>query len=345
MSAELFVMAGRSVTSTCDKMVKCSIEQLLASIRKPKDNIALQIKSLRNIFVLDKKRYSQLKKQLPFFVCGTFNPPYRKKENFASTQLFTVDIDNIGQKNINIEELKLVLMGDSRLMMMFVSPSGDGLKLIFRLKEPINDSGFYSVFYKKFVTKFSQQYNLEQVTDSVTSDVSRACFISMDANAYFNADATPIDYNDYKSQEIFEPVVENPNSANEKEIKEENPLDKLFSEPKNADPEQDVLDKIKQTLGQFAPKPEKPKVQVPQYLEDFVVELKVFLEKNSITIVDIINISWGKKIKMQVGRKFAEINLFTNKNNNLHPTVCPRSGTDAELNEVIRELIVGYINQ
>ena len=44
----------------------------------------------------------------------------------------------------------------------------------------------YSLFYKKFVKSFSEQYDLQQVVDAKTSDVSRACFLSHDKDAFYN---------------------------------------------------------------------------------------------------------------------------------------------------------------
>lgn len=95
---------------------------------------------------------------------------------------------------------------DNRVVLCFVSPGEDGLKVLFRLKERCYDAGLYSLFYKIFVHDFAQQYNFQQVIDAKTCDVTRACFISVDADAYFNADATPIDLKAYAD-------VDNPTSA------------------------------------------------------------------------------------------------------------------------------------
>ena len=78
------------------------------------------------------------------------------------------------------------------MVLCFLSPSEDGLKVLFRLKERCYDTGIYTLFYKAFVTSFSSQYQLEQVLDGRTCDVCRACFISADAYAFYQTDAIPI---------------------------------------------------------------------------------------------------------------------------------------------------------
>ena len=81
--------------------------------------------------------------------------------------------------------------------MCFVSPSEDGIKVMFRLKERCYDAGIYSIFYKAFAATFAMRHNLMQVSDSKTSDVARACFVSIDTEAYFNPNCTPVDINAY----------------------------------------------------------------------------------------------------------------------------------------------------
>ena len=83
--------------------------------------------------------------------------------------------------------------GCDRVVLSFLSPSEDGLKVFFKLKERCYDSGLYSLFYKAFLLEFSKQYVLHQVIDTRTSDVTRACFVSVDPDAYYNPDAVQVD--------------------------------------------------------------------------------------------------------------------------------------------------------
>ena len=183
------VSAGANITNSMNALQKVTVKYVYDSIRKPRPEVASQISRLRIIRELDYKQYSLLKRQLPYFVCAMFNPPYRKIENFAYTEYFIVDIDHVTAKQLSMPELRNRIEKDNRVILSFLSPGEDGLKVMFKLKERCYDSGLYSLFYKLFVNSFSQQYGLQQVVDRQTNDVSRACFISMDVDAYYNPDA------------------------------------------------------------------------------------------------------------------------------------------------------------
>ena len=55
---------------------------------------------------MDKNGYSQLKRKLPYFVCGQFNPPFRRKENFAYTENFMLDFDHLSSKQLSLKEVR-----------------------------------------------------------------------------------------------------------------------------------------------------------------------------------------------------------------------------------------------
>ena len=78
--------------------------------------------------------------------------------------------------------------------MAFCSPGADGLKLLFRLEEKCEDEALFSAFYKQFALTFSQKYQLEGVIDTQTSDVTRACFMSYDPEAWYRPEALPVDW-------------------------------------------------------------------------------------------------------------------------------------------------------
>ncbi|MBR1626831.1 MAG: virulence protein E, partial [Bacteroidales bacterium] len=275
--------AGKNIQSSSDRLIKINVDYLYRSIKNPRTEIVAKIKQLRIIRDLDKKRYAYLKKQLPYIVCGAFNPPFRRLENFVYIEHFIVDIDHLSEKSVNINTLKSVLMKDNRLCMMFISPGEDGLKLLFNLKERCTDSGIYSVFYKKFINALSLQYNLEQVIDTCTSDVSRACFISMDFEAYYNPNAQAVDINDFINIEDTFALFESNRKSNkeekkrEKQVREENKLPK--------DPDNDTLTQIKQMLGTKMRLPkEKREIFVPERLNDIIDGLTAFIQEQGIIV-------------------------------------------------------------
>lgn len=187
------ISVGGNIVSGSDELKKVKVEYLYHSLSNPKPDIVSKINQLRIVRDLDVKQYGVLKKALPYVVCAMFNPAFRRTANFAYTEYFILDIDHIYEKGLDIDEVRSKVQSDDRVLMCFLSPGEDGLKVMFRLKERCYDAGLYSLFYKAFLKDFSIRYGLEQVVDERTSDVCRACFVSVDENVYYNADAKCVD--------------------------------------------------------------------------------------------------------------------------------------------------------
>ena len=103
------------------------------------------------------------------------------------------------------------------------------------------------------------------------------------------------------------------------------------------------MDSIKQLLNPRAKKERVP-VFVPQELEEVMVALKPYVEEAGVTVAEILNIQYGKKIRFKMGMKQAEINLFFGKRG-FSVVQSPRTGTNAELNQLMADLITGFINE
>ena len=340
------ISAGKTITSAADELVKMDEETLVSRLRNPKSEIASQIRQLRLIIQLDPRQYGSLKRTLPYIVCAHFNPPFRKIENFAYTDRFILDIDKLSAKHIDIKNLRERIQRDPRVMMCFVSPGGDGLKVMFCLSERCYDAGRYSLFYKAFARNFSEQYALEQVIDSRTADVSRACFISVDPDAYYNPQAEPIDINAIVSDS-------DPLGAFDL-MKEQQHIDKQQQQQQrqqqteqkiNPDPDNQVMARIKEQL-QLQRGDSQPTVKdiiVPQVLNDIIEGLQNHIEKTGLQVEKITNIQYGKKINISLGIKKAEINLFYGRRG-FSIVQTPKAGTNAELSELAADLTKAYID-
>jgi hypothetical protein len=184
---------GINIISSTEQLRKISMDELYQKIAHPSVELTGSISQLRALQSLDLEKYKYNKRFLPYFTCGIFTPPVRKIVNFHFAEYFVLDVDHIGQKNMDITALKNELMKDERIVLMYISPGNDGLKIVFRLKNKCFDAAQFSLFYKVFAGRFSQQYNLEQVIDNKTSDVTRACFLSADPEAWYNTIATAVD--------------------------------------------------------------------------------------------------------------------------------------------------------
>lgn len=336
------IYAGKQITSVADKLSKVSLDYLYNSIKHPKQQIDSAIRQLRIIRDIDKKRYGQLKKELPYLVCGAFNPPFRRTENFAFIEFFIIDIDHINEKGFSIEKIRSTIEKDSRTVMSFLSPGEDGLKVIFQLKERCYDHGLYSLFYKTFVKKLSETYQLNQVIDAQTSDVCRACFVSSDPNIYFNPNADKVDLNAFVD-------INNPSSLfdmkkqMDKALKEDVP-DRTEDDKKEKDPDLEAIKKIKEILNLQTRRTEKPPAYVPEQLNEIMDDIRKNIEETGIQVTEVININYGKKIRMKLGLKQAEINVFYGKRG-YSVVKSPRCGTSSELNDIVSDLINNFLAQ
>jgi len=337
------IMAGTNIISTEDKLVKMQIENLYHSLRNPRPAIDARIRQLRILYEVDPKQYARQKRTLPYFVCGIFNPPYRRTENFAYTEYFILDIDKVSANILSLQDIRQKIISDERVLLSFKSPSHDGLKVMFRFSEKCHDAGLFTIFYKSFALSFARQYGLEQVIDSKTCDVARACFISIDEDAYYNPDAVPVN---------LQSVVDTDNPVAVAELRHQTitlpvapPQEEAApAEKSDPDPDREVMDRIKQLLNPaLRKKKEAAPVVVPQVLNDIIDDLTAYINQTGLVVTEVINIQYAKKIRIRMGIKQAEINLFYGRRG-FSVVISPRTGTDEELNQLTAELIQSYID-
>jgi len=333
------IMTGMGVTVKDDPLHKIKVEYLYHKLLQPNPDIEARIRQLRIIRQLDPKQYSNLKRQLPYIVCGMFNPAVRKSDYFAFTEYFIVDIDHIEEKELSVESLKAKFIADKRVVLCFVSPGQDGLKIMFRLRDRCYDAGIYSVFYKVFVSKLGAEYNIEQVIDTRTSDVARACFVSMDADAYFNTEAETVDLELYLNTDNVSEMF-----RIKKEVEAKLPAVAEKKEP-TIGVDDSTIAQIKALLRPDLKQAlQKPEAYVPQQLDDIMDGLVAYIEPTGIIIKEITGINYGKKMQFLSGIKQAEINVFWGKKG-YSVVQSPRRGTNAELNQLMADLIQQFVLQ
>ncbi len=320
-----------------EELRRIPVRSLYDAIRNPRESIRSLLRQLSVVRQMNPSQYALLKQQLPYFVCAMFSPSFRRTENFAYTEYFIVDIDHVSEKGLSMPELRKNITGDTRAMLCFLSPGGDGLKVMFRLSERCHDAGLYKTFYKLFLTRFSRQYGLEQVVDTKTCDVTRACFLSADAYAYFNPSAEPVVLTDYLNPE------ENVSMAFDLKREAEHAVRKECAPapPSRTEPDKDIMARIKATLNP-RPEPQRCPAYVPAILNDIIGDLQKYVEDKGVVISEIVNIQYGKKLRCKIGLRQAEINLFYGRRG-FSVVQSPRTGTDAEANELMAQVIQSFL--
>ena len=116
---------------------------------------------------------------------GTFTPTRAVRNLAATSGLLVLDFDKLH----DVSAARAALLSDPALgpvvALLFVSPSGDGLKCIL----PLDDRASHLDNFTKISRYLSRKYAaLGLVPDDSGKDVSRACFLCHDSHAYLNPD-------------------------------------------------------------------------------------------------------------------------------------------------------------
>ena len=120
-----------------------------------------------------------------------------KKGLLSPSGYIVVDIDHVSEIGRDLNELRTELLQDSEigLRLLFVSPSGDGLKLVCKTLWGFTDNETYKSEYFSLIGYLHETYNLPYRDDKqgiegldLTSDITRTCFLCHDDNAVLRDD-------------------------------------------------------------------------------------------------------------------------------------------------------------
>jgi hypothetical protein len=170
----------------------------------------------------------------------TFNGVFTERNDKGlkiPSNFFTVDIDHVGE---NLSLLKEKLKVDKVIcpQLIFVSPGGDGLKVVIKINSELID---YAATSKKMGTiwqsinkYFSIEY-AELITpngnndfiDGACKDISRACFLCHDAAAYINVNDVFIDADFVEKYNVLQQDKKATTQKNDKTVSPKTSLEDL----------------------------------------------------------------------------------------------------------------------
>lgn len=139
--------------------------------------------------------YKQSNFPAPTF-CGTFSPKRHINNITNYTGCIVIDIDKI-QADL-IPGYYNSICKDAHTMLAFISPSGAGIKVIFKTNN--NDAANQYNVFAQVQNYFKEQWSLD--IDPSGKDVSRLCFICHHSNCYVNANATIFNVDDSTNTEV-----------------------------------------------------------------------------------------------------------------------------------------------
>ena len=153
-----------------------SVEDVLAKIKDKDLNKHLDIINKLRALPTDEQK-SELKKQLPL-ICwsGTFLKRL-DTECIKHSGIICLDFDD--------ESFDTIMQKKEFIYAAFISPTGTGVKVLIRIPDSIKD-------HKDYFLSLADYFGLKSI-DEKAKNISRGCYLSYDANLYFNPDA-PIFY-------------------------------------------------------------------------------------------------------------------------------------------------------
>lgn len=192
------------MTGTVISMVSCaadtetrnvSVKKVLEGIRSGGKRVKGQITQIRNrfeseiAFTGDQKKaklaVDPLKKQLP---AVTWSGQFSRRENGSlvkHTGLLCADLDSLGPQLL---EVRKKLEGSPHVVAVFVSPSDDGLKAVFRVAADVSQ---HAASFRA-VEKHVRDLTGIQI-DQACRDPARLCFLSYDPEISVSESAREIE--------------------------------------------------------------------------------------------------------------------------------------------------------
>lgn len=335
------IRLGKHVTQPGDQLYDVPIEKIHQALINPDGEVAGLLRRLLAIRAMDPAQYRRMKTTLPYIVCAQFHPKVRRKENFLFADRFLIDLDHIAEHGHDLQELRDRFANDERVELMFTSPSGDGLKVLFKLEPKITDAAYYVVFYKAFCLYLERNYKLGAVLDHKTHDVSRCCFVSYDPDAYLNTRAKAIDPESIVKRDSFfemDRVEKEASELAKTHQQEALPVARPEKTDSGQDLPQDILDFIKVKTGQRLRKKEPRQHEQPEQLEEIVANLRAYLDEIQAEIESMRPISYGRQVRVRSGSAWAEINVFFGKRGvSIVPTT--KTGSHREFGKTVADYL------
>jgi hypothetical protein len=313
-------------------MTPLSAEELHARIAQPSAELSSHVQMLRRIRSLDADAYRRAKTQLPWFIGAEFRDQTRRVDHFIRISYLVVDFDHCAEAEGGLEGVRERLKKDPRILLLFASPGGEGLKCVFALESPMGHTKLFSDFYQAFAAAFARAHGLEAYADLRTHDVTRVCFLSADPGAYLNPWPEALDWEPLAQRQLMEapaPELRPQPAPPERE-------EKAAPSPGQTLPP-GVYAEIRKRLQGSKPPRAPRSVYVPDALRETLAPLQQAAAEFGIQLDEASDIQYGKKLRFSFGGVWAELNVFHGKNG-FSIVKSPKRGSDEELCSLVQEL-------
>lgn len=181
---------------------KINIEEYVELVKSNRYKIICE--DIRNVHHEDKKVLKELRNAIKANLdyctfAGCFD--YRSKEKVRSMSGYMcLDLDYYDK----LDELIPLLRNDKYVKVLNISPSGQGIKIVFKIRPDIDN---YEKYVEKGYEYLKIKYDIPSlVLDTKTKDYSRACYMSYDPNIFYNPGSEIFDIELEKCEDDPAPV-------------------------------------------------------------------------------------------------------------------------------------------
>src|SRR5262245_27727530 len=166
------------------KIIRCGERNIRAQVEDIRKTLRRELDT-HGDHTLAKRAVAGAKKQLPAVLwSGTFTE--RANEKLVNhSGLLCADLDKLGPQ---LKDVREKLSHSPHVWAMFISPSGDGLKVVFRVPA---DASKHRVSFRAVEQHVKELVGVQ--IDESCKDVARLCFLSYDPELFHNLSAVEID--------------------------------------------------------------------------------------------------------------------------------------------------------
>lgn len=308
-------------------------EALIALLRNADHALAADTERLRKVRQLDKTAYTTAKLGLPYIVGSTFREGLRHRDHFEAVGYLCLDLDDCFTSEATRRSLVERICRRDDVLLLFGSPSGQGLKVWARLSPPCHSTLAYKQFYRDYATGFAEAVGLVGKVDLRTCDAMRACFLAHDPDTYFNPSALTLNWESWlRTDELLSDASGSPIGGS------------ADAEPP---PTRPLTPEIYNTLRRVVnPKATtrgpKPPPFVPEILGRLPDELRPALHIAGLQLETAVPIQFGLQLRCRGGNRQAEVSIFYGKRG-FSVVKSTRSQTDPDLNQTLHDLVYTFL--
>ena len=121
------------------------------------------------------------------FAAATFSGTFSQRNSDSLIQhsgLICLDIDKLDQEKL--DSILATIPKDSLTHVLFISPSGNGVKLIVKI-DCTDGKAHKDIYFPSLVKYYKEHYDID--IDKSGSNVDRLCYLPYDPNVYYNPDS------------------------------------------------------------------------------------------------------------------------------------------------------------